>query len=452
MQPAFYALPTASSELVFGLNQFQSVLYNLKINKMKTIFKLLFFVACIGIFAGCEKDELLTDQPDPMLKKAVKVMVKPCTATSVLEKAETDWQNITDALQNSGPGETVQLAAGTFYLHKSIICWDFNGTLKGAGVGKTIIRTAPGMLFDVSDCPQNEWTFELNDGSFMFGFPHHYFEGQRSVSVSDLSIIVDEPTTPVRRLIDSEKEQEYNSLKVITVFYENLDKDRDRPVNLNVFYKNISIKGEEDASYLYNGYSIFTALAAYGYSNGIFEAKNIQVANASGCVKPHAFFGPDAKISVKNCHFMNCYHGVYAFFDHSWTILNNKIEDCVQGLALLKRGPARQNWVGPLGNTYVKDNWVCFEGADAMGIGIQYASNAQVKNNVLEGSSGNYGGIVSLVANNWTIRDNDLCGVSFRPIFLLYSSNFDIRNNYNQNITPVACSDLIIGEGLACED
>jgi hypothetical protein len=419
---------------------------------MKDLIKLLFLVACIGIFAGCEKDELLTDQSDPMLKKAVKVMVQPCTATDVLVKAETDWQNISDALQNAGPGETVQLAAGTFYLHKSIICWDFDGTLKGVGMGKTIIRTAPGMLFDVTGCPQNEWTFELNDGSFMFGFPHHYFEGQRTVSVSNLSIIVDEPTNPVRRLIDSEKEQEYNSLKVICVFNENLDNDRDHPVNMNVFYKNISIKGEEDTGYLYNGYSIFTALAAYGYSNGVFEAKNITVENASGCVKPHAFFGPDAHVSVKNCSFKNCYHGVYAFLDHSWSISNNSIKDCVQGLALLKRGPNGQIWEGPEGSTFVRDNWVQFEGVDAMGIGIQYASNAQIKNNILEGSSTKYGGIVSLQANNWIIKDNDLCGVITKPIYLIQSTNFVIKNNYNQDVTQLACSDLFIGEGFDCEE
>ena len=135
---------------------------------MKTIIKLLFFVACIGLFAGCEKDELIPDQNDPMLKKAVKVMVQPCSSADVLTKAETDWQNISEALQNAGPGETVQLTAGTFYLHKSIVCWDFAGTLKGAGMDETIIRTAPGMLFDVSDCPPVNWSFEEHDvGHFL---------------------------------------------------------------------------------------------------------------------------------------------------------------------------------------------------------------------------------------------------------------------------------------------
>ena len=74
---------------------------------MKTILKFLFVVAFIGMSAGCRKDEVLQDQPDPIFKKAVKAMVQPCTATDVSIKAEADWQNINEALQNAGPGETV---------------------------------------------------------------------------------------------------------------------------------------------------------------------------------------------------------------------------------------------------------------------------------------------------------------------------------------------------------
>ena len=39
-----------------------------------------------------------------------------------------------EALQNAGSGEVVQLAEGLFYLHQSIIRWDFNGILKGSGI------------------------------------------------------------------------------------------------------------------------------------------------------------------------------------------------------------------------------------------------------------------------------------------------------------------------------
>ena len=231
-----------------------------------------------------------------------------------------------------------------------------------------------------------------------------------------------------------------------------LDNDREHPINLNVEYKNLSLIGEYDPVYNYYGYSLFSGVSAYGYSNGIFEAKNVFVENAAGCVKPHAFFGIDANVVITNCSFKNCRHGVYAFFDHSWIVKNNRIENSVMGLALLKKGPFGEDWDGPDGISYVFDNWIEFEGADAMGIGIQYASNAQVKNNVLEDNSEQYGGIVSLRASNWIIKDNDLCGVSTKPIYLIFSNNFEIKNNYNQMVTSVACSDLIIGEGLECDE
>ena len=90
----------------------------------------------------CTKDEaLLTPDGENSLLKAAKTKVMPSTATDVLTKAEEDWQNINDALQNAGSGEVVQLAEGLFYLHKSIIRWDFNGTLKGSGMDKTTIQT-----------------------------------------------------------------------------------------------------------------------------------------------------------------------------------------------------------------------------------------------------------------------------------------------------------------------
>ncbi len=413
---------------------------------MKTLGKLLFLVTCMGVISGCAKDEMLPDQPDVMLKKTVKEMVQPCTSTNVAEKAETDWQNITRALQNAGPGEVVQLCEGTYYLHKSIVCWDFDGTLRGSGTGKTIIRTAPGMLFDVDGCPPVNWSFEDNMGSFFISFPHNYFEGERTVTVADLSIIIDEPTNR-----ETDQTQNRNSVHGIMVYNIDLDNDRDKPVNLNIVYRNLSLLGEYGDEYNYYNYSLFSGVSGYGYSNGVFEAKNVFVENASGCIKPHGFFGPDAQVIIKNCRFNHCFFGVYAFFDHSWTIMNNSISDSEKGIVLIKKGPYGEPWDGPEGVSYIKDNWIQFEGTDAMGIGIQYASNVQVKNNVVEGSSVKYGGIVSLRANNWIIKYNNLCGVSTKPIYLLFSTNFEIRNNYNQDVTSVGCSNIVIGDGLECE-
>lgn len=424
---------------------------------MKNFKKLLIAIFCIGLCFACSEPDVLLDDTPAMLKagkakqKAGKIKVIPSTEIDALTKAQEDWRNINEALQNAGPGEVVHLAAGTFYLQKSIVCWNFNGTLKGSGMGNTIIRSAPGMIFDISDCPPVNWSFEDNSGAFMLCFAHNYFENERTVNVSDLSIIVDEPT-PVR----PKKNKQINSLHAIMVINVDLDNERDKPVDLNVSYKNLSVTGEKDPKYLYEGYSIFSALSAYGYSNGTFEVKNVYVENASGCIKPHGFMGEDARVIVKNSHLSSCVRGIYSFFDHSWIIQNNRIENCKNAVTMLSRGPAPQLlWEGPDGNSFIVNNSISF---GQLGLGVQNANNVQVKNNVFEGIAA-YGAIACVNGENWIVKDNNLCGVVPGPPFkctiffnkLKYS---EIKNNANQIIGGPGASDPtnIIGEGRECDD
>ena len=413
------------------------------------------FLLCLVflLIAGCSKSDDFLNDTSTMLK-AKKIKVMPSTATDALVKAQEDWLNINEALHNAGPGEVVQLAEGLFYLHKSIITWNFNGTLKGAGMGKTIIQTVPGELFNVEECPPVNWTFEENDGGFMFCFPHEYTDDERTVMVSDLSIVVSEPTTPYMRWKNTSRKMEFNSLEAINVYYMDLDNNMGNPIHLNVLYKNISITGEKDEKYNYNGYSIFTGLAAYGASNGIFEAKNVHIENASGCIKPYAFCGDDATVTVKDVSLNSCKQGVYSFMNHSWIILNNEIKNSHTGIALLKIGPGG-SWEGPdNSSSYVKDNRVHFMGA--LGLGVQDLKNLQVKDNVFEGS-GTFGGIAGVRSDNWIIKDNDLCGVAAMPpfnctIFLFNLKNSEIKDNANQVIGGPGASDPsnIIGEGREC--
>jgi hypothetical protein len=420
---------------------------NLKLKIMKTLLKIFFLMAVISLVAGCNKTDEFFEDTQVELKKA-KIKVMPSTATDVLVKAEEDWNSINDALQGAGSGDVVQLGEGLFYLHKSIVVWNFNGTLKGAGMGNTIIRTAPGMIFDISGCPPVNWSFEDNGGAFMLCFAHDYFENERTVSVSDLSIIVDEPTT-----VRPKQDKEINSIHAIMVINVDLDNERDKPVNLNVSYKNLSITGEKDPKYLYDGYSLFSGLSAYGNSNGTFEIKNVSVENASGCIKPHGFMGEDACVIVKNSHLSSCVFGIYSFFDHSWIIQNNIIENSKSAVVMLSRGPSPQLlWEGPDGNSFIVNNSIRF---GQLGLGVQNASNVQVKDNVFEGS-GQFG-IGGVNGENWIIKNNNLCGVVlgkplYCTIFISNLKNSEIKNNANQIIGGPGASDPsnIIGEGREC--
>ncbi|WP_340113193.1 hypothetical protein [Maribellus mangrovi] len=428
---------------------------------MKTLVRLCFILLSMSLLIGCSKTDEFLEDSQPELKKA-KTNVMPSAATDVLVKAEEDWNNINEALQNAGSGEVVQLGEGLFYLHKSIIRWDFNGTLRGSGMNETIIQTVPGELFDVSECPPIHWTFEENDGGFMFCFPHNFTTDERIVMVSELSIVVSEPTTHYLRWKGLEKEMEFNSLQAINVFYTNLDNDLANPINLNVLYKNLCITGEKDEKYAYEGFSIFHGLAACGYSNGSFEAKNVYVENAAGCITPFGFYGDDATVTVKNSTLKSCVHGVYSFLNHSWTIVNNVIEDSKLGVVMLKQSISGEIPDGVDGVSFVKDNRICFEYKQGLGVGIQNVNNVEIKNNTFVGSSmfGGIGGAGAITGGeNWIIKDNDFCGVVPQPpfnctIWLNNLTNSEIKNNTNQLIggPGAAESSVIIGPGHECDE
>ncbi len=297
---------------------------------MKTLKKLLIVVFCIGLCFACSEPDVFVDDTPAMLKaknakqKAGKIKVIPSAATNALIKAHEDWQNINEALQNAGSGEVVQLAEGLFYLHQSIIRWDFNGTLKGSGMNETTIQTVPGELFDVSECPPLNFTFKNTDGFYMFCFAHHYNQEMRTVSVSDLTIIVDEPTTPYYQYKPGEPPEEGNSIQALHVQYENLDNDLDNPVNLNVIYKNIVVIGEEDkGKYLNQGYSLYAGLAAFGASSGKFEAKNAKVEDANLAIISNFFNGENSTVTLKNCTTRNNNNGILSTLSHSWNIRYN---------------------------------------------------------------------------------------------------------------------------------
>jgi len=417
--------------------------------KTKKINYVLLLSFLLLLIPGCDNSDYLSIDDDLVLGKAGNPKVMPSTATDVLIKAQEDWQNINDALQDAKSGEVVQLGKGLFYLHKSIIRWNFNGTLKGSGMDKTTIQTVPGELFDVSECPPLKFSFKTTDGFFMFCFAHNYNKEIRTVAVSDMTIIVDEPTTPYYQYRPGEDPEEGNSIQALHVQYENIDNDLVNPVNLNVMYKNLTVIGEKDnGKYLNTGYSLYAGLAAFGASSGKFEAKNVHVENANVCILPIAFSGDESTITVKNSSLNSCSDGVSSFLGHSWTILENEIENSNFGIVLLKTGASLSSWEGPDGSSYVKNNRVHFMGV--LGLGVQFVKNVQVKDNVFEGN-GNFG-IASVAGDNWIIKDNDLCGVNALPIFIVSLMNSEIKDNANQVIGGPGASEPsnIIGEGREC--
>lgn len=115
---------------------------------MKTLKKVLITFATILIVASCGEDELLTNNlADMSYKKAAdnQQNIFWVTPTGI-----DDTQNLIDAFadaQLAGPGSVIQLKEGNYYINLMEVR-DFNGTLKGAGRGKTIITTVENLNFD----------------------------------------------------------------------------------------------------------------------------------------------------------------------------------------------------------------------------------------------------------------------------------------------------------------
>ena len=430
---------------------------------MKKLRKLFIALLLTGLCFGCsENDEFFEETADAL--KAAKVMVKPSAETDVLLKAQEDWNNINDALQNAGPGETVQLAEGLFYLHKSLVVWDFDGTLKGAGKGKTTIQTAPGNLFDVSDCPSLNWPWGTVGGHFMICIPYTSDSEGGSVTVSDLKIHVSERATTWLNNLG----QPRNRLQALNVHNEALllpgDINLSTQIDLNVCYKNISVLGEEDSE----GIILSIGLAAFGASSGSFEAKNCDLTNVGDGINPHLFCGDNSVVTMKNCSLENVgATGSYSFLCSSYNIIGNEFSNVGgMGLSLYTNNP----WVtfNMPDNVFsaIKDNSFQMDTWDPNGpaiFGIRM-NNVDVRNNVIRGNCGvgitAWGGI-SDICEKWSIKDNDLCDLVLThnnlpagtTIELNNALNCEVKNNLNQVVGGASAADPsnLIGDGIDCQ-
>lgn len=437
---------------------------------MKFFKKLFLVLFCIGLCFSCsESDEFLDDTP-LMLKKANanQVKVLPSTEIDVLTKAEEDWQNISDALDNAGPGETVMLGEGTFYLHKSIVCWDFNGTFKGSGMDKTILQTAPGITFDRSASPELEWSFELNDGHFMICFPHHSNTEERTVAVSDLMLVISEPCD-VFHVHKRTNNLAGNTLQAINVLYENLlggtpgvlDPTLSDKIDLNVAYKNIKVLGEWDPDKYLSGYSVRAGLSAFGASEGTFEAKNISIENAANGMLLHVFCGENSVVTVKNTTLNGAYDGIYSFLSSSYNITGNHFSDISGwGVQFFVNNPFVTFKMPTNLNSVVKDNILNMNSASPAIFGDR-TNNVQAYGNKITGTA-----LTGIQVNigvepdncsNWSIKDNDLCDLAVShpagaTILLNKVENSEVKNNANQVVGGSSAGDPSndIGEAQEC--
>lgn len=208
----------------------------------------------------------------------------------------TDQANIKAALEAEKNGGTVVLAAGTFYLHKSIVVFDFDGTFRGAGKALTTVRTAPGVNFDVSPSLDAIAGFPPARGleADMFLFPFNPSDEARTFRMSDMKIVVDQPAVdpPLNGFVDDRRAYLLNTMGAVVVintdFVNYLIGEPFGLISVDAAVKDVEVEGIQDPQF--RGFhdeesydadnSIFGGIGVAGPNVGSAQIINAQVVNA----------------------------------------------------------------------------------------------------------------------------------------------------------------------------
>ncbi len=414
----------------------------------------LSFAALALLVAGCQEETLLTpDDASPLLRRSDgTVFISPSTATDPLIKAQEDWDNINNALQNAGPGDMVQLGEGLFYLHKSIVRFDFNGTLRGAGKTETTVQTAPGVTFDVSEDPIKFFGFNFTvEGNGMFSFPQHFNTEERTVTVSDLTIVGNEPTTEWIRNVNGAfggQPTTHNSLGAVSVYHVGLDNDLTNTIHLNVFFEDIAVEGVEDPKFsspFGTNFSMVVGLGALGAASGEVVVEDAHVRNAAVGMGLHGWAAEGSTVSVSDSEVENAFNCMNSEANNNWVVSDNEFGNCARGVRLF--GVSNSSAI-------IEDNRF---NTSVTGITALFVRNARVEDNTFMGSV--LTGIFARGGDNWEIEDNNLCGLTVSnaegaTILLNGTTNSEVEDNAGQVVGGTSASDPSndIGEAEECDD
>jgi hypothetical protein len=110
---------------------------------MKKLYYFLFFLTILTF--SCSKDNMYNNNQDIDQQLNNTFVISSGSVIKVFPNGTDDTRAIQDAFDQAkaaGPGSVVQLAAGSFKIG-FIEVWDFKGSFRGAGKGKTIITNVP---------------------------------------------------------------------------------------------------------------------------------------------------------------------------------------------------------------------------------------------------------------------------------------------------------------------
>lgn len=181
------------------------------------------------------------------------------------ESGETDWSNIMAAFDQavaSGPGSTVQFAAGDFYVHRPIQVANFSGTVRGQGKELTRLHTAPDRLFGLLEYPLPPIPTYMElylDGNWPA-------DQTADITVSDFSFYIDGPSEPWGSHNPSNRFNNTNVVDVRGIHRGYLDPDHANfeLTHLNATFRHLKAVADTGPQYLVFGSSILNNFQAWG--------------------------------------------------------------------------------------------------------------------------------------------------------------------------------------------
>lgn len=422
---------------------------------MKTI--RIFSIAAVLLFTACLFS--CTKEENPVPEQAPALELKSGTVFTVAPSGnyEDDSYNIQTALNNAvaaGPGCTVKLTAGTFYLKHCIEIDGFDGYIRGAGKNKTVLTTHDKIDASESGGPN------LNDNwGCLIVFRHGY------VRMSDMTFKITDPE-PTINLNDNDWFQ--NCLPILISVTGSAEL---MPPNTNL-----------------NGSSVFNNIDFIGGAGNVFDY-NVGEFLWIGSWGDQYLTGGNQKIT--GCLFQGAVNSLSNLFDNNstWLIGGNGASGNVfkDGHWPLTIGEFSNSTVEISYNTFENIDWGpiyitqgifsdpadkslstyliehnIVEASECDGISIIDEPNyegygktidAIVKNNQVEmNSEGFWGGIFGFAADDIIVKSNTVCGKGIAGIYSGINGDatakWFMQGNNVQNVTALAAP-IWLGEGTS---
>jgi hypothetical protein len=341
-----------------------------------------------------------------------------------------------DAAVEAGPGSTVQLAQGTYYIDRDISVVNFDGSFAGAGKQQTFIQNLDAVPFPHHGGPGGPYFFQTWPGLFVFFQDQN--GGPSSISISDLTFRAMGSAVPT----NMHGGFILNSMNILEI-YGKVTGIRDDEVSfVDTSLIRVGFEGQAGSEFTY-GYNVLNAveisgdgpMLPCGDSNCVEYVKPISGNHlVQDCTFENAVWGyvplmiNDSSVKVENSTFENVRMpiDIFDFSNSTVDIQHNSIHNATWYGVYIENGvQAMLGWdLGPHGElpepsiVNISHNSISVtETGDGIGIadwgflaGETTIENAVIGNNIISLEGTTYGAIFGIGASGIKVLNNRVFG------------------------------------------